>query len=195
MEKVVCYKRDGKFGKPEFLIPLKKCLPLLQKKETEKAYCCGEYTGYTYKDGNPQLHIFGFIPKSMLVKIDEEEFVPTWIIDKFQCAELQFTQWINKEYWRPDGHWEVRSFEDSTKESEIGFYERILNGTYTQKDVEKFEGLCSSYSDVYKDMYGIRPRDEQSMCVNGYSGTPDINKFRELLKQGVNPLKSVYGEL
>ena len=193
MEKVVCYKRDGKFGKPEYLIPLKKCLPLIQKKETEKAYCCGEYTGYVYKDGNPQLHIFGFIPKSMLVKLDEGEFVPTWIIDKFQCAELQFTQWINKEYWRPDGRWEVKSFEDSTKKSKAGFYNRILNSTETPEDIEKFNNMCMDFSDIYKDMYGIRPRDEESMCVNGYSGTPDIDKFRELLKQGINPLAIVYG--
>ena len=193
MEKVVCYKRDGKFGKPEYLIPLKKCLPLIQKKETEKAYCCGEYTGYTYKDGNPQLHIFGFIPKSMLVKIEDEEFVPTWIIVKFQCAELQFTQWINKEYWRVDGHWEVKEFID-TKDESSEFYNRILNGKETPQDIEKFNGMCMSYSDIYKDMYGIRPRDEMSMCVNGYSGNPDINKFRELLKQGINPLKTVYGK-
>lgn len=56
MEKITAYKRAGKFG-DEYLIPLK-CLELLRKKETEKAYCCGEYTGYTYKDGNPQVHIF-----------------------------------------------------------------------------------------------------------------------------------------
>ena len=39
MEKKIAYERMGKFGKPEYLIPLK-CLPLVQKKESEKAYCC-----------------------------------------------------------------------------------------------------------------------------------------------------------
>lgn len=61
MEKITAYKRAGKFG-DEYLIPLK-CLELLRKKETEKAYCCGEYTGYTYKDGNPQVHIFRICSK------------------------------------------------------------------------------------------------------------------------------------
>ncbi len=68
------------------------------------------------------------------------------------------------------------------------FYNRILNGTETQDDIVKFNNMCQDYSDIYKDVYGYRPRDEQSMCVNGYSGNPDINKFRELLKQGINPL-------
>ena len=68
------------------------------------------------------------------------------------------------------------------------FYNRILNGTYTSEDVEKFENLCADYSDVYKDIYGFRPRDERTMCVNGYSGNPNIEEFRNLLKQGINPL-------
>lgn len=67
------------------------------------------------------------------------------------------------------------------------FYNRILNGTYTSEDVEKFEGLCSDYSDMYKDIYGFRPRNEMTMCVNGYSGNPNIEEFRNLLKQGINP--------
>ena len=70
----------------------------------------------------------------------------------------------------------------------MDFYERILNGVETPEDVEKFNGLCMNYSDMYKDVYGFRPRSEMTMCVNGYSGTPDIEKFRELLKQGINPL-------
>jgi len=110
MEKVICYERKGKFGN-EYLVPLT-CIPLIQKKETEKAFCCGEYTGYTYKDGNPQIHIFGFVPKSMLVKINGESFVPTWILDKWNYTEFQFTNWINREYWKHDGHWEVRKFEE-----------------------------------------------------------------------------------
>lgn len=68
------------------------------------------------------------------------------------------------------------------------FYDRILNGTYTSEDVEKFEGLCACYSDMYKDIYGVRPRDERTMCVNGYSGNPNIEEFRNLLKEGFNPL-------
>lgn len=72
------------------------------------------------------------------------------------------------------------------------FYERIKNGQETSEDIKKFYGMCQNYSDIYKDIHGIRPRDEISMCVNGYSGTPDINKFRELLKQGINPLSWVY---
>ena len=68
------------------------------------------------------------------------------------------------------------------------FYNRILNGTYTSEDVEKFEGLCADYSDMYKDIYGFRPRNEMTMCVNGYSGNPNIEEFRNFLKQGINPL-------
>lgn len=100
MEKITAYKRAGKFG-DEYLIPLK-CLELLRKKETEKAYCCGEYTGYTYKDGNPQVHIFGYVPKSMLVKVGEEFFVPTWIIDKWNYTHLQFTKWIIEDSWKKE---------------------------------------------------------------------------------------------
>ena len=74
-----------------------------------------------------------------------------------------------------------------TKENKE-FYDRILNGQETSEDLQKFEGLCASYSDMYKDIYGFRPRSEETMCVNGYSGTPDINAFRELLKMGRNPL-------
>ena len=74
-----------------------------------------------------------------------------------------------------------------TKENKE-FYERILNGQETPEDLQKFEGLCASYSDMYKDIYSFRPRSEGTMCVNGYSGTPDINAFRELLKMGRNPL-------
>ena len=37
-------------------------------------------------------------------------------------------------------------------------------------------------------IYGVRPRDERTMCVNGYSGTPNIEEFRNLLKEGFNPL-------
>lgn len=73
-------------------------------------------------------------------------------------------------------------------EKNTEFYNRILNGTYTSEDVEKFEGLCTCYSDMYKDIYGVRPRDERTMCVNGYSGTPNIEEFRNLLKEGFNPL-------
>lgn len=78
------------------------------------------------------------------------------------------------------------------------FYDRILNGTYTSEDVEKFENLCADYSDMYKDIHGFRPRDERTMCVNGYSGTPNIEEFRNLLKEGFNPLADLgeeYDEL
>ena len=68
------------------------------------------------------------------------------------------------------------------------FYNRILNGTYTSEDVEKFESLCADYSDMYKDIYGFRPRDECTRCVNAYSGNPNIEEFRNLLKEGFNPL-------
>ena len=112
MNKIVCYKRDGKFGKPEYLIPLS-CLPIVQKRETEKAMCCGEYTGYTYKDGNPQIDIFGWIAKSMIVKINNEDFVPTWMIDKFNYTHLQYTNWINSD-WRGE-KWEVRDFSKASK--------------------------------------------------------------------------------
>ena len=72
------------------------------------------------------------------------------------------------------------------------FYNRILNGQETAEDLVKFNNMCQDYSDIYKDMYGFRPRSEECMCINAYSGTPDINKFRELLKNGINPLASVY---
>lgn len=72
------------------------------------------------------------------------------------------------------------------------FYNRILNGQETEEDKVKFDRMCSNYSDIYKDIYGVRPRDEISMCVNGYSGTPDIEKFRQLLRQGINPLARLY---
>ena len=74
------------------------------------------------------------------------------------------------------------------------FYERILMGQETAEDLQKFEGLCSCYSDMYKDIYGFRPRNEETMCVNGYSGNPDINAFRELLKKGRNPLAELEDE-
>ena len=72
------------------------------------------------------------------------------------------------------------------------FYNRILNGIETPEDIQKFNDMCMNYSDLYKDEFGVRPRDEEFMCVNGYSGTPDINKFRELLKKGMNPLAWIY---
>lgn len=110
MEKKIAYERKGKFGNSEYLIPLK-CLNLIQKKETEKAYCCGEYDGGYYKDGNPKITIFGWIPKSQIIKINDESFIPAWIPDGWRWSHFQFTRWINKEYWRHDGDWEVRKFE------------------------------------------------------------------------------------
>ena len=68
------------------------------------------------------------------------------------------------------------------------FYNRILNGTETKDDIAQFNAMCESYSDMYKDIYGFRPRDERTMCVNGYSGNPNIEEFRNLLKEGFNPL-------
>lgn len=109
MNKKIAYERKGKFGN-EYLVPLT-CLTLVQKKETEKAFCCGEYTGFTYKDGNPQIQIFGFIPKSQLVKINDESFVPAWIIDRWNITHLQFTRWINSECYKINGSWEVRKLE------------------------------------------------------------------------------------
>lgn len=82
----VLVKRQGKFG-IETLYPLKS-LPLVSKKETEKAYCCGDYTGFTYKDGNPQIHIFGWIAKSMVVNIEGVDFVPMWVLDKWKVSEI-----------------------------------------------------------------------------------------------------------
>lgn len=73
-------------------------------------------------------------------------------------------------------------------ESDEAFYDRILKGEETADDLERFYSICDSYSDMYKDIYGIRPRSEETMCVNGYSGHPDIDKFRALLKAGFNPL-------
>lgn len=72
------------------------------------------------------------------------------------------------------------------------FYNRILNGHETSEDVQKFYNMCKDYSDIYKDINGFRPRDEEFMCVNAYSGTPNLEKFRELLKHGINPLAWVY---
>jgi len=108
--KKIAYERIGKFGKSEYLIPLK-CLPLIQKKETEKAYCCSEYECGCYKDGNPKVAIFGWIPKSQIVKIEDAEYLPAWIADNWNYTHLQFTNWINRESWRIDGSWEVRKLE------------------------------------------------------------------------------------
>lgn len=71
------------------------------------------------------------------------------------------------------------------------FYNRILIGQETAEDLQKFNSLCNCYSDIYKDIYGFRPRDERTICVNSYSGNPDINAFRELLKEGFNPLEEL----
>lgn len=105
MTKKIAYERKGKFGN-EYLIPLN-ILTLISSRETEKALACGDYEGL-YKDGNPKYTIFGWIPKSMIVEIEGEKFIPAWIVDKWNYTHLQFTQWINEEYWRYDGSWEVR---------------------------------------------------------------------------------------
>ena len=47
------------------------------------------------------------------------------------------------------------------------FYDRIKNGQETEEDVKKFYYMCQDYSDIYKDKYGIRPRDEETKCING----------------------------
>ena len=63
MKTITIYKRDGKFGKPEFLIPLDE-LNIIKSKETSKAYCCGIFN-------NPQSYVInGWIAKSMCVEID-----------------------------------------------------------------------------------------------------------------------------
>jgi len=98
------YQRKGKFG-VEFLIPTK-YLPIVQKKETEKAICCGEYTGFYYKDGNPQIQIFGFVPKSQIVNINGEQCVPAWILDKMGVTDMQYTRWINSDYAHRE--WEIK---------------------------------------------------------------------------------------
>lgn len=99
----IAYQRQGKFGK-EFLIPLK-YLPIARKKETEKAICCGYHTGFYYKDGNPQIQIFGFIPKSQIITIEGEQCVPAWILDKWG-SDTQYTNWINSDYAHRE--WEVK---------------------------------------------------------------------------------------
>ena len=105
MTKKIAYERKGKFGN-EYLIPLN-ILTLISSKETEKALACGDYEG-VYKDGNPKYTIFGWIPKSQLVEIEGEKYIPAWIPDNWRITDLQFTKWINEEYWRHDGGWEVR---------------------------------------------------------------------------------------
>ena len=87
--------------------------------------------------------------------------------------------------------WQNEKPQTEVSTSEIvedNIYNRILNGQETDEDVKQFYAMCQEYSDIYKDIYGIRPRDPMTMCVNGYSGNPDINEFRELLKNGINPL-------
>lgn len=106
MVKKIAYERVGKFGKSEYLIPLK-YLNLIAKKETEKSYACGEFEGVN-KNGDPKYTVFGWVPKSMLVEIEGEKFVPTWIIDQWNWTHLQYTQWINEDYWRSNGSWEVK---------------------------------------------------------------------------------------
>ena len=74
------------------------------------------------------------------------------------------------------------------------FYNRILNGTETKDDIVQFNAMCESYSDMYKDIYGFRPRNENTMCVNAYSGNPNLEEFRNLLKEGFNPLADLERE-
>lgn len=105
MTKKIAYERKGKFGN-EYLIPLN-VLTLISSRETEKALACGEYEGL-YKDGKPKYTIFGWIPKSMIVEIEGEKFIPAWIVDKWNYTHLQFTRWINEEYYKYNGSWEVR---------------------------------------------------------------------------------------
>lgn len=79
-------------------------------------------------------------------------------------------------------------------EKNTEFYNRILNGTETKEDIAQFNAMCESYSDMYKDIYGFRPRNENTMCVNAYSGNPNLEKFRNLLKEGFNPLADLEKE-
>ena len=110
MPKKIAYKRIGKFGKSEYLIPLA-YLHLLWKKETEKAICCGDYNGQTNKDGSPRIYIFGWIPKSQIIEINSEKYVPAWIVDNWGWSHLQFTDWINGDYRHES--WEVKELPEN----------------------------------------------------------------------------------
>ena len=98
MAKTIVYKRNGKFG-PEFLIPVN-YFPILEKKETPKALCCGEYNGFTYKNGDPVVYVYGWIPKSQIVEIKGEGFSPSWITDNWKVSHLMMTERIFKDAWK-----------------------------------------------------------------------------------------------
>lgn len=48
----------------------------------------------------------------MLVKVGEEFFVPTWIIDKWNYTHLQFTKWIIEDSWKKE-KWNIVEMDTS----------------------------------------------------------------------------------
>lgn len=98
MEKTLVYKREGKFGKPEFLIGLDN-FSVIKSKETPKAYAIG-----TWLDWKKSFYVDCWIAKSMCVEIEGKIFVPTWMLDKL----CDMTQRINRDYYGRE--FEVKDF-------------------------------------------------------------------------------------
>lgn len=110
MEKTIVYKRDGKFGKPEFFIALEN-FRILESKETPKAYACGSWY-------NNNCYVDGWIAKSLCKKIEGKICCPTWVTDKW----TDLTNRIIKDYYHEE--FEVREFptEDSEKKEPEKIY-------------------------------------------------------------------------
>lgn len=100
MEKTLVYKREGKFGKPEFLIGLDN-FSVIKSKETPKAYAIG-----TWLDWKKSFYVDCWVAKSMCVEIEGKIFVPTWMLDKL----CDMTRHINNDYYNRE--FEVKDFSE-----------------------------------------------------------------------------------
>ena len=96
MEKILIYKRPGKFNKPEFFICLDE-LYIIKSRETPKAYACGSW------DGNKN-YVDGWIAKSLCQVINGKIYAPTWTVDKW----TELTYRICRDYYNRE--FDVRDF-------------------------------------------------------------------------------------
>lgn len=102
MEKTLVYKREGKFGKPEFLIGLDN-FHVIKSKETPKAYAIGEWI-----DWKKSFYVDCWIAKSMCVEIEGKFFIPSWMLDKY----CDMTRRINNDYYNRE--YEIKDFPRNT---------------------------------------------------------------------------------
>ena len=98
MEKIIVYKRAGKFNKPEFLIGLDN-FNIIKSKETPKAYAIGEWI-----DWQKSFFVDCWVAKSMCVEIEGKMFCPSWMLDKY----CNMTNKIVNDYYGEE--FEVREF-------------------------------------------------------------------------------------